>query len=215
LPTASPRRLALLACVAAATLGSVVAGPVRADDPPKKPGGGFRFSPPEGGDAETPPEEQPGQPASKPGGATDKGLVDPVAKAIRALATWPGQDGVKAAETLLLTGPSVVPALQRRSTGPTRRQAGRRVGARKVGEPAHVQALLRAAAERTSGSRLEVFFEAAYELDKTATKKWMFNFLAILERPVFRMRATEFLAGVVGPEDREKVEGSCARPRQP
>ena len=81
----------------------------------------------------------------------------------------------------------------------------------KAGSPVHVPAILRAAAERQSGNRLEVFFEAAYELDAALTKKWLFSFLT-LDRPMFRLRATEFLAERVTPEDRPRIDGLVNAP---
>ena len=56
------------------------------------------------------------------------------------------------------------------------------------------------------GSRIEVFFEAANDLDPVIAKKWLFSYLTVLERPVFRARATDFLATILVPEDREKVD---------
>jgi HEAT repeat protein len=183
-----------------------------ADDPPKRPGmgDGFRFSPPEG-------EGATGQaPAGKQPKVEDPAANDPVAKAIRALATWPGRDGTKAAESLLLTGKSVTPALEAALNGSDPAvKPGVAWVLGKLGDPVDVQYILAAAANRANGSRLEVFFEAAQELDPVATKKWLFSFLSVLDRPMFRARATEFLAGIVGPEDREKTEALIRSSRAP
>jgi len=210
------RRRPSLAVVLAAAIFLPAAG-LRAEDAPRPPpsrrGDGFKFSPPDPtgpAPAETPPAG-PVEPGAPPvaGGAD-------VAPIIRRLATWPGPDGIRAAESLVLLGTEVVdPVLQ----ALTRGEAGLRPGAAwvlgKVGSRDHVPAILRAAAESRSGIRLETFFEAAYELDVALTKKWLFSFLT-LERPVFRARATEFLAGIVVPEDRPRIDGLIHAPaRQP
>src|SRR5436190_825647 len=59
----------------------------------------------------------------------------------------------------------------------------------KIGEAAHVNVILRAAAERANGSRAEEFFEAAYGLDAVHTKEWLFSFVTLMGRPVFRDKA--------------------------
>src|SRR6185503_11930152 len=147
------------------------------------------------------PDPKPAAPAA-PKRPEPKPPLDPVDDAIRRLATWPGQDGIKAAETLLLMREDAIdPCLRAVAKGDNAVKPGAAWVLGKVGGPVHVSAILTAAADRTSGSRLEVFFEAAYELDAANTKKWLFSFLQ-LDRPVFRSRATEFLAGIVTPEDR-------------
>ncbi|MCC7138557.1 MAG: HEAT repeat domain-containing protein [Planctomycetes bacterium] len=202
-----PRRSAVPLVVVALV---AAAGPVRAEDaPPRRPGGrtgdGFKFSPPD----ETPPPDAP-PPATPPARRPDPAAptsADPTDALVRRLATWPGQDGIKAAESLLLMGPDAVdPCLRAVARGDAAVRPGAAWVLGKVGSSVHVPAILTAAAERTSGSRLEVFFEAAYELDAALTKKWLFSYLT-LDRPVFRARATEFLAGLVTPEDRPKIEG--------
>ncbi len=218
---ARPRWLAGLAVLVALPLGPCARAASAEDDPfgpglppPKKrPGdGGFRFAPPD----DTAPPSSPTGPATPPtgpkGAKAPAGANDPVSLLIRQLATWPGQDGVKAAESLLLTGPDVVdPLLRALDKGDPSCRPGAAWVLGKAGSPVHVPAILRAAAERQSGNRLEVFFEAAYELDAALTKKWLFSFLT-LDRPMFRQRATEFLAERVTPEDRPRIDGLVNAP---
>ncbi len=178
--------------------------------PKKRPGdGGFRFAPPDDQPATPPPASPPSAPKSgKPAPVAN----DPVATLVRQLSTWPGQDGVKAAESLLLMGPDAVdPLLRALDKGDPACRPGAAWVLGKAGSPVHVPAILRAAAERQSGNRLEVFFEAAYELDAALTKKWLFSFLT-LDRPVFRQRATEFLAERVTPDDRPRIDGLVNAP---
>lgn len=208
------RRVAIAAFVFAVVQASISRADVRADDgpvappmgPTKRPtekSGGFKFTPPDapaGGPPAAP--LNPKNPSSKAlPPATDK-----ISVAIRGLATWPGQDGVRAAETLLLEGPDAVEALLAAlTTGPASVRPGAAWVLGKTGGPEHVPAIVRAAVDRSNGQRIETFFEAAWELDATLTKKWLFSFLS-LERPVFRARATEFLAERITPEDRPRID---------
>ncbi|MFO0934721.1 MAG: HEAT repeat domain-containing protein [Planctomycetota bacterium] len=204
----SPRRtvLVLVACALAH------APLVRAeDDPgprrPAKPGDGFRFSTPDEPATPTPPRE----PSSR-GPQPEPAANEPAQALIRRLATWPGQDGIKAAESLLLMGPDAVDPVRRAvAKGDSAVKPGAAWVLGKVGTTADVGTILTAAADRPNGSRLETFFEAAYELDPAACKRWMFGFLS-LDRPVFRARATEFLAGVLTPEDRPRIDGLLRAP---
>ena len=197
---------ALLAVVLSGGIATGFAAPcARAEDtPPKKPkpkeGGGFRFTPPDDGKPSATPAAPPAAAAAAP--------KDPIEVAIRGLSTWPGQDGVKAAERLMLDGPAAVQPLRRALADPQRTSSwpGAAWVLGKIGEPVDVPILLRAAAESTSGARLETFFEASYELDVKVTKKWLFGYLD-LERPTFRARAAEFLAGLVTAEDRPRIDG--------
>ena len=113
---------------------------------------------------------------------------------------------MRAAETLLLAGPDAIEALL---TALTVGDAAVRPGAAwvlgKIGGPEHVPAIVRAAVDRSNGQRIETFFEAAWELDPTVARKWLFSFLS-LERPVFRARATEFLGERITPEDRPRID---------
>ena len=203
-----PSLLASL-CIASFAVGSLLSKAALAagDEPPKrpgsKPGDGFRFTPP-GSPAKS---ADPGKAAPTRVPAMPEPPKDPIDVAIAALSTWPGQDGIKAAETLLLAGPqSVEPlkhALSNKDAPAIHPGAAWVLG--HTGTASDVPLILRAAAERTSGSRLEVFFEAAQDLDVAITKKWLFDFLT-LKRPVFRARASEFLAGLVTPEDRPKID---------
>lgn len=209
-------RFPALAAALALTLGAAGAGAARAADddpvppvrpgakpPTKKPGGDFRF---------TPPDEPatPGAPATpRPSPTVPKPAplpTDPISVAIRGLSTWPGRDGVRAAETLLLAGPDAVePVLTALSGTDAAVKPGAAWVLGKIGGPEHVPAIVRAAVERTNGQRLEAFFEAAWELDPALTKKWLFSFL-VLDRPVFRTRATEFLAERITPDDRPRID---------
>jgi HEAT repeat protein len=114
---------------------------------------------------------------------------------------------MRAVETLMLLGPDAIPPLLRALEGS---EPAVRPGAAfvlgQIGGPEHVPAIMRAAAQREQGSRLEVFFESARRLDERATKKWLFQWLAVLDRPVFRRLATEFLIPLVTPDDRQAVE---------
>ncbi|MFV1959670.1 MAG: hypothetical protein ACC662_09705, partial [Planctomycetota bacterium] len=148
-------------------------------------------------------------PGRKPGGsdapATAQPADDPVAKEIAALSDWPRRLGTRAAESLLLRGAEVIPYLVGVLDGPeSSAQPGAAWVLGRLGEPAHIQILLRAAARRRNGSRAESFFQAAYDLDGRRTKTWLFSFLT-LKRPVFRQKATRFLAAHIGTEDRERV----------
>jgi hypothetical protein len=203
----SPRRtvLVVLACALAH------APLVRAeDDPgprrPAKPGEGFRFSNPD--DPATPktPEPTPGR-----GAQPEPAANEPAQALIRRLSTWPGQDGIKAAESLLLMGPEGVDPVRRAvAKGDSAVKPGAAWVLGKVGTTADVGTILTAAADRPNGSRLETFFEAAYELDPTACKRWMFGFLS-LDRPVFRARARSSRWALT-PEDRPKLDGLLRAP---
>ncbi len=196
-------------------LASAADDPVAPGLPPpkKRPGeGGFRFAPPDDPASPSGPDTPAGEPPPRKGSKPAPGANDPVSVLIRQLSTWPGQDGVKAAESLLLMGPDAVePLLRSLDKGDPACRPGAAWVLGKAGSPVHVPAILRAAAERQSGNRLEVFFEAAYELDAALTKKWLFSFLT-LDRPMFRQRATEFLAERVSTEDRPRIDGLVNAP---
>ena len=101
------------------------------DPPPRRPndkkGDGFRFTPP----------DTPAAPTPKPGPTAQPSKGEPpdaAHAAIARLAGWPGQDGIAAAETLLLMGPEAVdPCLEALSKGDAARPPGRRVGPREGG----------------------------------------------------------------------------------
>ena len=148
-----PRLLLALAVAAALPLGLVPSRASADDDPfgpglppPKKrPGeGGFRFTPP----AAPPPPAAPAHPPSAPkSGKPAPTANDPVALLVRQLSTWPGQDGVKAAESLLLMGPDAVdPLLRALDKGDPACRPGAAWVLGKAGSPVHVPAILRAAA---------------------------------------------------------------------
>lgn len=205
-------RIATLMWVAAGFTAAGIGRPVRAaDDPlpqpkPPKNGGGFRFSPPQAPDGQKPGPDPKGAPAPKSRQPKPVLPTDAISVAIRGLSTWPGQDGVRAAETLLLAGPEATQALvDALATGDPAVKPGAAWVLGKTGASEHVPVIVRAAVERSSGQRIETFFEAAWELDAVLTKKWLFSFLS-LERPVFRKRATEFLAERITPDDRPKID---------
>ncbi len=210
----SPRFPALVAALLLA-FGAAGAGAARAADddpvlppgkkpPTKKQGGDFRFSPPDAPEAPTTPDEPRRPTTAKP--KPPPLATDPISVAIRGLSTWPGRDGVRAAETLLLAGPDAVePVLAALGGADAAVKPGAAWVLGKIGGPEHVPAIVRAAVERTNGQRLEAFFDAAWELDPALTKKWLFSFL-VLERPVFRLRATEFLAERITPDDRARID---------
>ncbi len=187
---------AILPFLIVAALVALVAFPAAAD--PKR-GEGFDFGP-------VPGAPQPeGTPSEATPAAPSPAADDPVQREILELAYWPNARGVRAAESLLLRGPDVVPAmLDVLTRDPTPSQPGAAWVLGRLGEPAHVVAILRAAAMRRNGSKAEVFFEAAYDLEPKKTKDWLFSFLP-LRRPVFRAKATDFLLDHVGPEDRTRV----------
>lgn len=162
-------------------------------------GGDMEFGPPPGPRAPAPTGE--GTTAEAPRPTAD----DPIQADLADLERWPDRAGVRAAESLLLQGPEVVPYLVViLSDDESAAQPGAAWVLGHLGEPAHIQVLLRAAAKRRTGSRDEVFFQAAYDLDPAKTKHWLFSFLT-LNRPVFRQKATDFLAQHVGEEDRPRV----------
>ena len=205
--------LALLLALAAGAEPARAAddGPVAPPIGPKRPtekSGGFKFSPPDAPDGAKPPA--PPTAASGPGGTKSSKppplATDAISVAIRGLSTWPGQDGVRAAETLLLAGPEAIQALvDALATGDATVKPGAAWVLGKTGGAEHVPVILRAAVDRSNGQRIETFFEAAWELDPALTKKWLFSFLS-LDRPVFRKRATEFLAERITPEDRPRID---------
>ncbi len=191
--------LALLLIPALAT-----AALARPDDPPKKPNpkgnDGFRFSPPDGAPGTPPTPKAPDKATPPP--------VDPVAAQISLLARWPGVEGKRAAEWLVLRGSEAVfPVLESLDKGDPAVRPGAAWVLGRIGGREHVQAILRAAAERAQASRVDVFFEAARTLDEALTKQWLFSWLQALDRPVFRASATEFLATLVTLEDRPKIDG--------
>lgn len=184
-----------------------------ADDPGRKPlpktQDGFRFSSPDDPATGAPRERDPAR-GPRPAVPTPDG--HPATPLLRRLSTWPSQDGIKAAESLLLLGPDAIePVRLAVAKGDAAGKPGAAWVLGKIGQPADVGILLTAAAERTSGSRLETFFEAAYELDPAACKRWLFGFLS-LDRPVFRARATEFLSGILVPEDRPRIDALLRAP---
>jgi len=207
-----PPRLPLRCSVVFVVACALAPAPrARAEDDPggrrPRPGDGFRFSNPD----DPAPSDTPAATPTRPAKA-DPASNDPAQVLIRRLSTWPGQDGIKAAESLLLMGPDGVDPVRRAvAKGAAAVKPGAAWVLGKVGNAADVGTILTAAADRPNGSRLETFFEAAYELDPTACKRWMFGFLS-LDRPVFRARATEFLAGVLTPEDRPKIDGLLRAP---
>ncbi|MHC5010409.1 MAG: HEAT repeat domain-containing protein [Planctomycetota bacterium] len=169
----------------------------------------LRADPPDGMDF-GPRDGQPGESPRTPGGREEPAAPapeDPIGRDIQALSTWPDRSGVRAAESLLLTSSEeVLPRLVAVLAGdPSPLQPGAAWVIGRIGEPAHVAAILRAAAKRTNGSRAEVFFDAALDLDAEKTKQWLFSFLT-LRRPVFRTKATDFLARHIGPGDLTRVE---------
>ena len=120
-------------------------------------------------------------------------MADPLQEELQALKTWPDKKGVRAAESLLLRGPETVPYLvEILNAKESPYQPGAAWVLGHLGEPAHIQVILRAAAKRRTGGRADAFFKAAWNLDPAKTKHWLFSFLT-LNRPVFRQKATEFL----------------------
>lgn len=165
---------------------------LRADDP-------FDFGP-----VVVPPGERPAQPPhEEPPRRTPEDAA--IARDIADLAKWPGRVGSRAAESLLLRGDGVVAPLcdvLARDESPMQPGAAWVLG--HVGEASHVPLILRAAARRRNGSRAEVFFEAAHDLDPKRAKDWLFSLLP-LKRPVFRAKATDFLIDHMSPDDGTRV----------
>ncbi len=161
-----------------------------------------------GGDMEFGPPPKPGVPTADQGTTKTEPPPkpeDPILEEIADLDRWPDRIGERAADSLLLRGPVVVPYLVKVLEGDdSPRQPGAAWVLGQMGEPAHIQILLRAAARRHTGSRAEVFFDAAYGLDPEKTKHWLFSFLT-LNRPVFRARATDFLMDHVDEADQRRV----------
>ncbi len=185
----------------------VLATPAFADD--EKARKGFDF----GTDGKGNPTKRPTKSASgskgkRPGTTrrTPSADLDPISREILKLRTWPDRKGRRAAENLFLAGQDTVPLLVGNlNGGDPALQAGVAWVLGKVGAPVHVQVILRAAAKRMNASRAEVFFNAAYGLDGQITKDWLISFLTLSSKPVFRQKAAEFLAGKVGPGDRDRV----------
>ncbi len=152
------------------------------------------------------PGETPGPREPRTPPRTDGAPLDAIGREIVALARWPGKVGVRAAESLLLRGEEEVVGRLREVlvADESASQPGAAWVLGRVGEPVHVPVILRAAARRRNGSRAEVFFDAAYDLDPKRTKDWLFSFLP-LKRPVFRQKATDFLLEHVNEEDRNRV----------
>ena len=188
-------------CAACLVLTGVRALPeARADDGARK---GFDFGKDDKKGKTTPSKG----PSRAPTGADAAGgPTDPIAALIEALRTWPDRKATRAAERLFLEGREAVPhLLQVLDRGDPALQAGAAWVLGKVGEPVHVQVILKSAAERTNASRADVFFDAAYELDPTQTRRWLISFLALSTKPVFRTKAAAFLEMKVGPEDQDRI----------
>jgi HEAT repeat protein len=202
-------RLHLLAAAALLVLvGPEIAafGPAHrsayAEDTPKA-RKGFDFG---GADAPATPKDgasqQPSASASMDSPASD----DPIVQEVLALSTWPDRKATRAAESLFLRQQEAVPFLVAALNGTDPSiQPGAAWVLGQIGEEVHVQVILKAAAKRENASRVDTFFEAAYGLGARATKRWMFSFLTIGSRPVFREKAAEFLGDKVNEEDNTRV----------
>ncbi len=187
------RRL-LFPCV-----GTLLLGLFAGTSPAFARGSGMDFGPPPGQAPTTPPRTTPA-PAPVPAPEDDPYRAD-----VEGLAQWPDRAGVRAAESLLLRGAEVLPRLLEILNGEeSAAQPGAAWVIGRLGEPAHIQIILRTAARRENGSRAEDFFEAAWALDPAKTKEWLFSFLT-LNRPVFRQKATEFLVTHVDASDAPRV----------
>jgi HEAT repeat protein len=149
------------------------------------------------------------KPDAAPEAGPKSAPTDPTQALVQELASWPDRRGKHAAEKLFLLGSQAVPylvqVLARDDDDAQAVQAGAAWVLGKIGEPAHVQVILRAAAQRPNASRADVFFRAAYELDGRKTRDWLIGFLALSTKPVFRTKAAEYLATKVGPADRDRV----------
>lgn len=165
---------------------------------------GFDFGKPDAAEPEK------GASADKDGGkAGASGRKEPLSDVdaeIVQLKGWPARPARRAAEALFLRQQDAVPALVRALEGQDADvQAGAAWVLGKVGEPAHVNVILKSAARRVNAHRVREFFDAAYELSPKATKRWLVGFLTIANRPVFRSAAAEFLAATANEEDRPSV----------
>src|SRR5688572_4424683 len=179
------------------------AGAALGDDPPPRPKKkrDFDFGEPE-------PAPTPGRPGAPSPGAPDAPPTDPetaaVRKEIAALATWPAREGIRAAESLQLRGPVVVPFMIEVLAGSTRAvQPGAAWVLGKVGQGTHVVPILQAAA-KLNGYRAEVFFDAARALEPERTKEWLIGFLS-LDRTQLREEATRYLLKIVAPGDVARI----------
>lgn len=185
--------------VALLCLLALAAPPAGADDKARK---DFDFGKPDpaaparpeaGGVARPPADAPPGPPSA-------------LAAEIEGLKGWPARPARRAAEALFLRQQEAVPALVAALEGGAADvQAGAAWVLGKVGEPAHVNVILKCAARRDNAHRVAEFFQAAYELSPQATKRWLVSFLTIANRPVFRAAAADFLAANANAEDRPAV----------
>ncbi len=136
---------------------------------------------------------------------------DQILEELGRLKSWPNKAGTRAAESLYLRGPSVIPHLVRVLDDAETRlknfplQPGAAWVLGKVGEEVHVQVILRAAARRPNASKAEAFFRSAYGLSAKETKRWLIGFLALANRPVFRKSAIDFLESRVTPMDQPRI----------
>ena len=194
----------LLPCLflgAAVLLAGVLAAPARAGDE-EKARKGFDF----GGKGKGKTTPAKGETA-RPGRATGTDAEpSELAVDIDELRTWPDRKATRAAERLFLRGTEVVPVLVATlDDGDEAVQAGAAWVLGKVGEPAHVPIILRAAAKRPNASRASVFFNAAYGLDAKVTRRWLISFLTLSTKPVFRDKAANFLATKVTRDDQDRI----------
>ena len=199
----STRLLPILALGALVALTTALATPARADDE-EKARKGFDF----GGDSKggTPTPEPKSKGRTRPS-ATGAGMPQtPIEEEIVQLRSWPDRKATRAAEKLFLRGTEIVPVLvQTLNQGDPSVHAGTAWVLGKVGEPAHVPIILRAAAKRPNASRASVFFKAAYGLDAKVTRRWLISFLTLSTKPIFRDKAAQFLATKVGPDDQDRI----------
>ncbi|MDA1195939.1 MAG: HEAT repeat domain-containing protein [Planctomycetota bacterium] len=194
LPLARPV-LTFLLCAGCA-FGGLLA-PARADDD-EKARKGFDFGPDEPGATPTQPGTAGGARAPSSASSTDPDIAE--------LVSWPDRVAMRAAERLFLRGTEVIPTLvQLLDGGDDKLQAGAAWVLGKIGEPAHVPMILRAAAQRPNASRASVFFEAAYGLDADVTRRWLISFLTLSTKPVFRDKAAEYLATRVSEDDQDRI----------
>lgn len=192
----------LVTCAGVASF-AWVAEPAHADDE-EKARKGFDF----GGDGKKgrSTTSKDGSRASRASATGAEGPRTEVEEEIAELRSWPDRRATRAAEKLFLRGTEIVPVLVKTlDDGDPAVQAGAAWVLGKVGEPAHVPIILRAAAKRPNASRASVFFKAAYGLDATVTRRWLISFLTLSTKPVFRDKAAEFLATKVGPEDQSRI----------
>jgi HEAT repeat protein len=162
-----------------------------------------------------PARPQPGRTPTRPGPRVAPADADPIAAEVARLSRWPARSSQLAAEALFLRGNEAIPYLVRAlDDGDFAVQPGAATVLGRIGEPVHIQAILRAAAKRANGHRAEEFFEAAWNLDPKKTKTWLIGFLPISDRPIFRTLSAKFLAARVNSEDRDRVDG-LLRSRKP